>query len=368
MEDPTNEAWDAHYQAICYDPWMDRVHVAYTVHRHESCSGGSFERRKVMYVWTDDDGAHWYDADGTLVNPSGSFLATAYQTGGGGTEISTEDWEESGDSFFGNSIAVTPDGENASDVHFLYWEHDTDSGLAAAQHYVRIDGATGAEESRQRLFSNGRAMDFHAAFAVDLQVETDYSDDILYIFSDKGGANDNESFVLASYDGGDTWIPLSRTGPDYDAVSFNTVYPSVVDGSVIGMATRDQELWIGNDMVVVSSVVFARHSVLPFVFDPDPGIAGQNNTFAVSRVAPGESVRLYYSLSLGSDTDETFGNCTDVPLSLNNAGIVMTATADDCGVASATVSVNANASGQTLYFQAVDSRCRVSEVVAFEFP
>jgi hypothetical protein len=99
---------------------------------------------------------------------------------------------------------------------------------------------------------------------------------------------------------------------------------------------------------------------------PDPGIAGMENTFAVSGAAPSGRVQFLYGLLPGSTSAP---ECPDTEVGIHEPVSAGVAIADDSGNAELTIFVPDGASGWEILFQAIEkTSCRTSDLVIYMFP
>ena len=99
---------------------------------------------------------------------------------------------------------------------------------------------------------------------------------------------------------------------------------------------------------------------------PDPGQAGQANTFSATLGNPGETVFFLRSADVGFTN---VPGCPGVTIGMDNAKVLGSAVVDGGGTASLTRNVPGGASGQTTLLQAVEkSTCTVSQTIEFTFP
>lgn len=99
---------------------------------------------------------------------------------------------------------------------------------------------------------------------------------------------------------------------------------------------------------------------------PTPGLAGQDNDFAVTQASPGQKLRLYFGSQAGSTA---VSGCSGLYFDFLAPRLAGNATADDRGRATVTVLVPSQAAGMTLLFQVLEpATCRLSSPLTFLFP
>jgi hypothetical protein len=109
------------------------------------------------------------------------------------------------------------------------------------------------------------------------------------------------------------------------------------------------------------------HPSALFLFDPDPGEAGQNNTLNVNGATPGG--RVYFVVGVRPGSVPVPAGCTGETVDIANPILIGFDDADELGNASLTVFVPPGASGRTIYMQVVEiENCKTSNRVDYTFP
>jgi hypothetical protein len=102
------------------------------------------------------------------------------------------------------------------------------------------------------------------------------------------------------------------------------------------------------------------------IIEPDPGLAGQQNTIAVRGATSGATVEFFFGVAPGSTP---VPDCDGLYLGIANARSLAVLTADSDGIATVTTNVPPGASGRTVYLQAADeTNCELSDIEIYTFP
>lgn len=205
------EHWDAHYHSM-YTDGKGRLHLIYCPHVWpDSSDATKYIRRKVLYMYSDDQGSTWRRADSRIIELP--FNANDFINGG--TEISTEE--------YGYTTAILA---NLKHVHILYQTRNSPNDYL--EKYIRLSRDTGKIEKRYVI----EGLSLHASIIEDKKSDT------LYIF----GECNSVPILYASYNNGDSWEIISQInykpfeGGIYLAA---TACPTVTeDESIIGITTN----------------------------------------------------------------------------------------------------------------------------------
>lgn len=174
------------------------------------------------------------------------------------------------------------------------------------------------------------------------------------------GAGNLPSVQYGSGGHTNTLTPMFAIGAGSD------YFANLVDGvdSIAG------QFWGFNNNEYVDNTDIFRvmlHSIVqqPVFMPPDPGRAGEFNTFTVLNVEPGAKVYFVYGLSAGTTS---VPGCPGLKLGIKNAALIGSTFADAKGQAELLEFVPGKARGRDILFQAVTVvNCEVSTLMPHQF-
>lgn len=274
--------------------------------------------------------------------------------------------------------SVDPSGADPLDVHLI---RSTDGG-ATWDPPVRVNDDP----------ANNGAWQWLAAHSVapNGRIDVVWNDS-----RNSGQANVSELFYAYSYDAGTTWLGNIPVSPPFDSFlgfpnqnkigDYYTLVSNDTGADVAYAATFNGEQDVyhlrvfpdcnGNGVSDVSDIddqtsPDANANMTPdgcelLLAAPDPGLAGQLNSFTAELATPGRPVVFVVGLAPGSTV---VGGCPQ-PLGIQSPGLLGFDFADAAGLATIDQGIPGVASGRTLLFQALElPACTLSNIVSFMFP